>query len=142
MNTATQQNLTLDLMAHYFATENFEQLEADLKTVEMKDGDFFEMVEEWIRVDEIELDRLKVAYVKYQNHKADIHKVSNDEMLKLQQITKLLSATYKTQAEKNHIENTFFDLQIRRDNDDDSQRFRELFDRVLASFQFDLFKRG
>ena len=71
MNTATQQkNMTLDLMAHYFITENFEQLETDLKTIGMKDSDFLEMVEEWIRVDEIELDRLKTAYVKHQNNKS------------------------------------------------------------------------
>jgi len=143
MNTTTQQkNLTLDLMAHNFVCENFEQLEADLKTTGISQDDFLEMVEEWIRVDEIELDRLKTAFVKYQNQKADIYIVTNEEMLKLQQITKLLCATYKTQAQKNQIENTFFDLQIRRDNESDSKRFRDLFNRVLATYQFDLFKRG
>ena len=143
MNTATaNKNYTLDLLAHHFVSEDFDSLENDLKAAQISDEEFLENVEFWIRLDEFQLERLKVAFVKYQNDKQDIHKVSDLEMVRLQQITKLLSATYKTQAEKNQIENTFFDLQIRRDNDDDSKRFRELFEKVKAAFQFDLFKRG
>jgi hypothetical protein len=143
MNTTTHnKNYTLDSLAHLFASAEFSELEEGLKTAGISDEDFLEMVEEWINFDEIELDRLKTAFVKHLNNKADIYIVTNDEMLRLQGITKRLAATYKTQAQINQIENTFFDLQIRRDNESDSKRFRDLFNRVLATYQFDLFKRG